>query len=302
MGSLKGIRTRILSVKAMRRITESVQVMAMARFRKAQLAVDSAKPYLSGLVSSLDRVLSAGYKKREKVPVLLIGRDQVEVHLLIICTGDRGLCGGFNSSAVRAVQARVKELYSQGKKIRIICVGRKGFQTLRNRFSGEILDHVRLEEVRESGFECAEVIGKKVLDLFDRGDVDAVTLFYSKPHGIAQQSLIIQDLIPWSHPAISQGNEEEEQELESKGHVVYEGTRENIVRELLIHNVSVQIFNAMLDSVAAFYGAQVMSMDNATRNADDMIKRMTIHYNRSRQAAVTQELIEVIAGAEVVLS
>jgi F-type H+-transporting ATPase subunit gamma len=224
-------------------------------------------------------------------PALLAGTGRDQVHLLLVCTGERGLSGAFNSSIVRLARERALSLLSQGKEVKIFCVGRKGYEQLRRNFEKNIVEHVDLRSVRQLGFVNAEDIAKKVLARFDAGEFDVCTLFYSRFKSVISQIPTAQQVIPLVVEA-PEANAGPATSYE------YEPEEDEILTRLLPRNLAVQIFRALLENNASFYGAQMSAMDNATRNAGDMIRKQTLIYNRTRQAMITKELIEIISGAE----
>ncbi|MFG1477289.1 F0F1 ATP synthase subunit gamma [Xanthobacter sp. V4C-4] len=289
MASLKDLRNRIASVKATQKITKAMQMVAAAKLRRAQLAAEAARPYAERMESVLGN-LAAGLVGNSQAPVLLAGTGQAQTHLLLVCTGERGLCGGFNSSIVRLAREKAQALIAEGKEVKILCVGRKGAEQLRRIYPDRILEVVDLRAVRTLGFKEANDIAAKVLGLLHAGSFDVCTLFYANFKSVIQQVPTAQQIIPATFP---------ERDTSEAGPVYeYEPTEEEILADLLPRNIAVQIFRALLENQASFYGAQMSAMDNATRNAGDMIKKQTLIYNRSRQAMITKELIEIISGAE----
>jgi F-type H+-transporting ATPase subunit gamma len=292
MPSLKSLRTRIASVKATQKITKAMQMVAVAKLRRAQMAAEAARPYAERMAGVLAN-LAGAFENQPGAPVLLAGNGKDHTHLLVVCTGDRGLCGAFNSSIARLARDAANRLLAEGKDVKFICVGRKGADSLRRVFPGRILEVFEFKGVRTIEFELADSVGKKVLELFDAGEFDVATLFYSRFKSVIQQIPTEQGLIPAEVPEKTEGTADG---------AVYEcepGEAE-ILEDLLPRNLSVQIFRAMLENGASFYGSQMSAMDSATRNAGEMIKKLTTTYNRSRQAMITKELIEIISGAEAV--
>ena len=293
MPSLKSLRTRIASVKATQKITKAMQMVAVAKLRRAQMAAESARPYAERMAGVLAN-LAGAFENQPGAPVLLAGNGKDKVHLLVVCTGDRGLCGAFNSSIARLARDHANRLLSEGKDVKFLCVGRKGAESLRRVFPDRILDVFEFKGARTIEFEMADGVGTKVLELFEAGAFDIATMFYSRFKSVIQQIPTQQGLIPAEVPAKAAG-------ATSDG-AIYdcEPGEAEILEDLLPRNVSVQIFRAMLENGASFYGSQMSSMDSATRNAGEMIKKLTTIYNRSRQAMITKELIEIISGAEAV--
>jgi F-type H+-transporting ATPase subunit gamma len=288
MASLKDMRVRIASTKATQKITKAMQMVAASKLRRAQGAAEAARPYAEKMDAVIANISSGAVTGG---PVLMSGTGNDKVHLLLVCTGERGLCGAFNSSIVRLARERALALINEGKEVKFFCVGRKGFEQLRRNFERQIIENVELRSVRQLGFVNAEDIAKKVIARFDAGEFDVCTLFYSRFKSVIAQIPTAQQLIPLvveargpnAGPATSYDYEPEEDE---------------ILHGLLPRNLAVQIFRALLENNASFFGAQMSAMDNATRNAGDMIRKQTLIYNRTRQAMITKELIEIISGAE----
>lgn len=292
MPSLKDLRNRIASVKATQKITKAMQMVAAAKLRRAQTSAEAARPYAARMTKVLAN-LAASYTGRPGAPELLAGNGRDQTHLLVVATGDRGLCGAFNASIARLARDHANRLLAEGKDVKILCIGRKGADTLKRSFPDRILDVIELRSVRQIGFEHADGIGQRVLKLYAEGAFDVATLFFARYKSVIQQIPTAQRLIPAELPAAAQAD---------AGGALYEiePGEDEILAELLPRNVSVQIFTALLENVASFYGSQMSAMDSATRNAGEMIKKLTTNYNRSRQAQITKELIEIISGAEAV--
>src|SRR3954464_4084076 len=289
MASLKDMRVRIASTKATQKITKAMQMVAASKLRRAQTAAEAARPY----AEKMDTVIAsiAGATTPGSGPMLLVGTGKDQVHLLLVCTGERGLSGAFNSSIVRLARERALALMNQGKQVKFFCVGRKGYEQLRRNFDRQIVEHLDLRSVRQLGFVNAEDIAKKVLARFGAGEFDVCTLFYSRFKSVISQIPTAQQIIPLvvEAPAANAG---------AATSYEYEPEEDEILTRLLPRNLAVQIFRALLENNASFYGAQMSAMDNATRNAGDMIRKQTLIYNRTRQAMITKELIEIISGAE----
>jgi F-type H+-transporting ATPase subunit gamma len=291
MASLKDMRVRLASTKATQKITKAMQMVAASKLRRAQAAAEAARPF----AERMDRVLgniASTVTDIESAPKLLGGTGSDKVHLLIVCTGERGLCGAFNSAIARLAREKANALLAEGKEVKIFCVGRKGYELLRRNFEKSIIEHIDLRSVRNLQFEHANGIAEKIIALYDQGAFDIATLFYSKFKSVIAQVPTAQQVIPPVFP---------EAEGDTKGADVsyeYEPDELDILGELLPRNLAVQVFRAILENNASFYGAQMTAMDNATRNAGDMIRKQTITYNRTRQAMITKELIEIISGAE----
>jgi F-type H+-transporting ATPase subunit gamma len=286
MPSLKDLRNRIASVKATQKITKAMQMVAAAKLRRAQQAAEAARPYAERMDAVLANLASG---VSGDGPALLTGNGKSEVHLLVVATAERGLCGGFNSSIVRLARERILGLQAEGKTVKILCIGKKGFDQLRRQFEKQIVDLIDLRALRQIGFENADPIGKKIIAMFERGEFDVATLFYSKFRSVILQIPTAQQLIPAEVPA---GGEVSTAAYE------YEPGQDEILATLLPRNISVQVFRGLLENAASEQGARMSAMDNATRNAGEMIKKQTTIYNRSRQAMITKELIEIISGAE----
>jgi F-type H+-transporting ATPase subunit gamma len=291
MASLKDMRVRIASTKATQKITKAMQMVAASKLRRAQTAAEAARPYAQKMDAVISNIASAAVGS-PGAPVLLAGTGKDQVHLLLVCTGERGLCGAFNSAIVRLARERAVALINQGKEVKFFCVGRKGYEQLRRTFDKQIVEHVDLRSVRQLGFVNAEGIAKKVLARFEAGEFDVCTLFYSQFKSVIAQIPTAQQIIPLVV--------EEKAPGAAATFYEYEPEEDEILGGLLPRNLAVQIFRALLENNASFYGAQMSAMDNATRNAGDMIRKQTLVYNRTRQAQITKELIEIISGAEAV--
>jgi len=291
MASLKELRNRIASVKATQKITKAMQMVAAAKLRRAQTAAEAARPYAERMESVLSNLATA-LEGREGGPPLMVGTGKDDIHLLIVCTAERGLCGAFNSSIVRLAREHVIRLRSQGKEVKIICVGKKGLDQLRRQFKSLIIDTIEFRGVRQLTFEHAEQVSEKVLALFAEGAFDVATLFFSRFKSVISQIPTAQQVIPASIPT--------ESNVVDLGGAVYEYEPDEaeILTELLPLNITVQVFKALLENAASEQGARMSAMDSATRNAGDMIGKLTLNYNRTRQAQITKELIEIISGAE----
>jgi len=291
MPSLKDMRVRIAATKATQKITKAMQMVAASKLRRATAAAEAARPY----AERMERVLAniaASVGDNPGAPRLLAGTGSEQSHLLLVCTGERGLCGPFNSAIVRLARDRANSLLAEGKEVKFLCVGRKGFDQLKRQFEHRIIETVDLRSVRQIKFENASGIGQKVIALFNAGQFDVCTLFFSRFKSVIAQVPTAQQLVPAVLSASPAGN----------GGAVYEyePDEEDILAELLPRNISVQIFRALLENTASFYGAQMTAMDNATRNAGDMIRKQMLTMNRTRQAMITKELIEIISGADAV--
>ena len=291
MPSLKELRNRIASVKATQKITKAMQMVAASKLRRAQTAAEAARPFAEKMDAVISNIASAAAAS-PGAPPLLIGTGNNQVHLLLVCTGERGLSGAFNSSIVRLARERANALMAEGKDVKFFCVGRKGYEQLRRQFEKHIIEHIDLRAVRQLAFKNAEDIAEKVLARFQAGEFDVCTLFFSRFRSVIAQVPTAQQIIPL-----------ELKEQDSKAAATsyeYEPEEDEILTHLLPRNLAVQIFRALLENNASFYGAQMSAMDNATRNAGEMIRKQTLIYNRTRQAQITKELIEIISGAEAV--
>ncbi|WP_416898871.1 MAG: F0F1 ATP synthase subunit gamma [Minwuia sp.] len=293
MANLKALRGRITSVKSTQKITKAMNMVAAAKLRRAQEAVEASRPY----AERMERVigtLAAGMEGRDDAPKLLAGTGSDQRHLVVVATADRGLCGGFNANIAKRARRLIEELQSSGKDVKILCVGRKGRDMLRRQYGSLIIDLIDFQGVRNVGFEHAAPIGQRVLKMFDNEEFDVCHLIYSKFVSVLTQEPTALRLIPAQVPEV---DEAAQPDLEGAAYD-YEPDEEGILRELLPRNISVQIFRGMLENAASEQGARMSAMDSATRNAGDMIDRLTLEYNRQRQAAITNELIEIISGAE----
>lgn len=288
MASLKALRTRIASVTATRKITKAQQMVAVSKLRRAQQANEAARPYAQKMKAVISG-MAAGLKNNPGGPKLLTGNGKDDKHLLIVCTADRGLCGGFNSNIARFAKAQIEELKAEGKQVQILCVGRKGRDQLKRQYGDLIIDTIEFTQVRQIGFANADAIGKKILAWFDEGKFDIATLIYARFKSVMTQTPTALRLIP---AAISDTDTKTGQVYE------YEPDEGEVLAELLPKNISVQIFSALLENVAGEFGAKMTAMDGATRNAGEMIAKLTLLYNRTRQSKITSELIEIISGAE----
>jgi F-type H+-transporting ATPase subunit gamma len=269
-----------------------MQMVAASKLRRAQTAAEAARPYAEKMDAVISSIAAAAAGS-PGAPALLAGTGKDQVHLLLVCTGERGLSGAFNSSIVRLAREHALALINQGKEVKFFCVGRKGFDQLRRTFEKQIVESVELRSVRQLGFVNAEDIAKKVIARFNAGEFDVCTLFYSRFKSVIAQIPTAQQIIPLvvETPAANAGPTVSYE---------YEPEEDEILPRLLPRNLAVQIFRALLENNASFYGAQMSAMDNATRNAGDMIRKQTLIYNRTRQAMITKELIEIISGAEAI--
>ncbi|MGF9565706.1 F0F1 ATP synthase subunit gamma [Neorhizobium sp. JUb45] len=291
MPSLKDLKNRIASVKATQKITKAMKMVAAAKLRRAQEAAEAARPYAERMDKVLASLAAANAGNAE-APLLLSGTGKDQVHLLVVATGERGLAGGFNSSIIRLARDHALKLLSEGKTVKILTVGRKGNDILRRSFRENIVDYVTFREVKQLSFVQADDVAGRVLTMFNAGEFDIATLFYARFQSVISQVATAQQIIPAKFESVS------EADSASAALYEYEPSEQEILEDLLPRSVAVQIFRALLENNASFYGAQMSAMDNATRNAGDMINKLTLSYNRQRQAQITKELIEIISGAE----
>ena len=290
MASLKDMRVRIASTKATQKITKAMQMVAASKLRRAQVAAEAARPF----AERMDRVLgniAAGVAGSDSAPRLLAGTGNDKVHLLVVCTAERGLCGAFNSSIVRLAREHINRLMNQGKDVKILCVGRKGADQLRRVYEKQIVEIVELRGVKQMGFAQAQMVADKIVARFNNDEFDVCTLFFSRFKSVISQIPTAQQVIPpVFEPAAKDAGPAAAYE--------YEPEEEEILADLLPRNLSMQVFRALLENAASEQGARMSAMDNATRNAGEMIRKQTLTYNRTRQAMITKELIEIISGAE----
>jgi F-type H+-transporting ATPase subunit gamma len=290
MASLKDMRVRIASTKATQKITKAMQMVAASKLRRAQVAAEAARPF----AERMDRVLgniATGVAGSDSAPRLLAGTGADKVHLLVVCTAERGLCGAFNSSIVRLAREQINKLVNQGKDVKILCVGRKGADQLRRMYEKQIVEIIELRGVKQMGFAQAQMVADKIVARFNNNEFDICTLFYSRFKSVIQQIPTAQQVIPpVFEPVVKDAGPSAAYE--------YEPEEEEILGDLLPRNLSIQVFRALLENAASEQGARMSAMDNATRNAGEMIRKQTLTYNRTRQAMITKELIEIISGAE----
>ena len=295
MPTLKDLRTRINSVKSTQKITSAMKMVAAAKLRRAQEQAEAARPYAERMERVLGSV-AASLGGIEGAPALLAGTGGEDVHLLVVATSDRGLCGGFNSSIVREARRQIRGLGAAGRTVKVLCVGRKGRGQLMRDYGGLIVDTIDDIGRPRLGFDDAQGIANRLLALYDEGGFDVCTVVYNRFQSVITQIVTVRQLIPFGAP------DETDAEPAGGARAVYEFEPEEaeILATLLPLNLSVQVYRALLENAASEQGARMAAMDNATRNAGDMIDRLTLDYNRSRQAAITSELIEIISGAEAV--
>jgi F-type H+-transporting ATPase subunit gamma len=290
MPSLKDLKNRIASVKATQKITKAMKMVAAAKLRRAQEAAEAARPYSQRMGAVLANIAQA--VEADVAPVLMTGTGKDDVHLLVVCTAERGLCGGFNSQISRFARDQARKLIAQGKTVKIMTVGKKGYDSLRREFSSNIIERIELRDVKRVGFENADGIAKKIIARFNAGEFDVCTLIYSEFKSVISQIPTGLQLIPAAVPAT------QVEQNATTAIYEYEPDAASILEDLIPRNISVQLFRALLENVAGEMGAKMSAMDNATRNAGEMIHKLTLSYNRQRQAQITKELIEIISGAE----
>jgi len=288
MPSLKSLRLRINSVKSTRKITQAMKMVAAAKLRRAQSQAEAARPYADRMERMLAS-LGASVAGSPDAPKLLVGTGADKVHLLVVVTAERGLCGGFNTNVGRFARAQVRALEAEGKTVKIITVGRKGAVYLKREFANRIVEEFSFANKKRIGFEDASEVSAKISDMLDAGAFDVCTLIYNRFKNVISQTPVGQQLIPTPLPEVK---------ADSGALYEFEPTEEEILARLLPQNLGIQIYRALLDNAAGFYGSQMTAMDNATRNAGEMINKLTLNYNRTRQANITRELIEIISGAE----
>ncbi|MBO6776447.1 MAG: F0F1 ATP synthase subunit gamma [Marinibacterium sp.] len=289
MPSLKDLKNRIESVKSTRKITKAMQMVAAAKLRRAQEAAEEGRPYAERF-SAVMAGLAASVGGNDGAPKLLTGTGSDQVHLLVVMTAERGLCGGFNSNIARLARQHAQSLMANGKSVKILTVGKKGRDQLKRDLGDSFVGHVDLTEVKRIGYSNAQDIARDVLARFDAGEFDVATLFFSKFVNVVSQEPTALQIIPAKF--------ESEEEASGGAFYEYEPGEEEILADLLPRGVATQIFSGLLENGASEQGARMSAMDNATRNAGEMIDKLTIEYNRSRQAVITNELIEIISGAE----
>jgi F-type H+-transporting ATPase subunit gamma len=287
MPNLKDLKNRIASVKSTRKITKAMQMVAAAKLRRAQDAAVAARPYADKMADVVNG-LAASAVGSETAPKLLAGTGRDQTHLLVVMTAERGLCGGFNSSIVKIARYRAQKLLKEGKTVKILTVGKKGREQLKRDLSAHMVGHVDFSDVKRVSYENASEVSKKVLEMYDADEFDVATIFYNRFESVISQVPTPKQIIPAVVPENAQADALYD----------YEPSEEAILEDLLPRSVTTQIFTALLENGASEQGARMSAMDNATRNAGEMIDKLTTVYNRSRQAAITKELIEIISGAE----
>jgi F-type H+-transporting ATPase subunit gamma len=293
MPSLKDLKNRIASVKATQKITKAMKMVAAAKLRRAQEAAEAARPYserMGAVLANITQAVGSG----DDAPLLMTGNGQDKVHLLVVCSAERGLCGGFNSQIARFARDHARRLMAEGKTVKFFTVGKKGYDILRREFASLIVERKELRDVKKIGFDNADMIGRRIIEMFDAGEFDVCTLFYSEFKSVISQVPTALQLIP----AVAPAGQPASDAAPSNAVYEYEPDAGSILSDLIPRNISVQIFRALLENVAGEMGAKMSAMDNATRNAGEMINKLTLNYNRQRQAQITKELIEIISGAE----
>jgi len=296
MPSLKSLRQRISSVKQTRKITSAMKMVSAAKLRRAQEQAEAARPYAERMEAML-RSLAASMRNRPGAPKMLVGTGKSDVHLIVVMTADRGLCGSFNSSIVRESRRFIRALVGQGNTVKILCVGRKGRDQLRRDYAAMIVDTIQDASRPRPTFETADQIGQRISAMFAAGEFDACTIVYNKFKSAIVQIVTRQQIVPFLAP---EAPASEAAPIGPTAVYEYEPEEEEILVHLLPRNVAMQIYRALVESNASEQGARMSAMDNATRNAGDMINKLTLNYNRTRQAAITKELIEIISGAEAI--
>ena len=297
MASLKALKIRIGSVKSTQKITKALNMVAASKLRRAQQSATAARPYsarMTDVVASLASRITAGPQS----PRLLIGTGKDDTHLIIVATSDRGLAGAFNSNIVRAVRRKAEELIGQGKTVFFYIVGRKGRPVIQRLYPKQIIAQYDTSEMKRPSYADAQGIAKDIIDRYITDGIDVVHLAYANFRSTLVQEPAIDQIIPVAPQRSGEGQEAMARPAGPPAAVEYEPDEEEILNDLLPRNIAVQVYRALLENQAGFYGSQMTAMDNATRNAGDMINRLTIQYNRSRQAAITTELVEIISGAE----
>ena len=298
MATLKDLRTRIDSVTQTQKITSAMKMVAASKLRRAQEAAESARPYaerMERMVGSLAEIM----RERDDAPAMLRGSGTDSIHLIVVASSNRGLCGGFNSTITRAVRLRIMELRNDGKTVKLFCVGRKGREQLQREFGSLIIETSEETDKRGPGYDEADTIGQKITTLFETGEFDVCTIVYNHFKSVMTQIVTFQQIIPFADSAHAAEGDDAEEQID-RGGAIYEFEPEEaeILEQLLPYNLSIQVFRSLLESAASEQGARMTAMDSATRNAGEMIDKLTLNYNRTRQAKITGELIEIISGAE----
>ena len=288
MASLDDLKKRIASVKSTQKITKAMKMVAAAKLRKAQESAEKGRPY-SEKMNNVILNLSSGISDKENAPKLLAGTGQDKVHLCVVMTSDRGLCGGFNSNIIKKAKSFFSKILDENKELKIVTVGSKGNDQLKRIYGDKIIENISFKESKNANYFDADKVGKMIIEKFEASEFDVCTIFYNKFKNVITQIPQAQQIIPLN---------DEENENSSDESYEFEPDEDEILSNLLPKNISTQIFKAMLENSASEQGSRMSAMDNATRNAGEMVDKLTIEYNRSRQAAITKELIEIISGAE----
>jgi len=289
MPSLDDLRKRIKSVKSTQKITKAMKMVAAAKLRKAQENAEKGRPY-SEKMNNIILNLSNSITDKENAPKLLVGTGNEKVHLCIVLTADRGLCGGFNTNIVKKAKFFFEKIKSEGKNLKIITVGSKGYDQIKRVYGNQIIEKISFKDSKAANYLDAEIVGKKIIQLFEKNEFDICTIFYNKFKNVITQIPQEQQIIPLKSSEVKKNSVEDNYEFEPE--------EDEILSNLLPKNISTQIFKAMLENAASEQGSRMSAMDSATRNAGELVDKLTINYNRSRQAAITKELIEIISGAE----
>ena len=289
MASLDDLKKRIVSVKSTQKITKAMKMVAAAKLKRAQDSAEKGRPY-SDKMNNIILNLSSSISDKENAPKLLVGTGEEKVHLCVILTSDRGLCGGFNSNIIKKAKSYFEKILTEGKTLKIITVGTKGYDQLKRNFSDKIIEKISFKESKNANYFDANKVGKLIIDLFVKNEFDVCTIFYNKFKNVLTQIPQEQQIIPLKSS--------EKEDMSKDDNYEFEPEEDEILSNLLPKNISTQIFKAMLENSASEQGSRMSAMDNATRNAGEMVDKLTIEYNRSRQAAITKELIEIISGAE----
>ena len=296
MANLKELKNRITSVTSTQKITKAMQMVAAAKLRRAQEAAENSRPYAQRLERMIASVAS-NLPSLDAAPPMVVGTGKDDVHLLVVVTAERGLCGAFNTNIVRAVQAKARELKDSGKTVKLFCVGRKGQESLRRDMEDDIVEYVTLRDVKQLSFADIRQVAEKISQMFADGEFDVCTVYFNAFKSVISQVVTDQQLIPVKLP--DPDAEADEDTVDLGGAIYeYEPEENDLLGVLVPRNISVQIYRSLLESSAAEQAARMTSMDNATRNAGDMIDALTLTYNRTRQAIITKELIEIVSGAE----
>jgi len=290
MASLKDMRVRIASTKATQKITKAMQMVAASKLRRAQATAEAARPFATKMEAVISNIAAAAANS-PNAPALLRGTGKDQVHLLVVCTGERGLCGAFNSAIARLAREHAINLMNQGKEVKFFCVGRKGYDQLRRQFEKQIVETIELRGIKQIGYAQAQMIADKIIARFDRNEFDVCMVFFSRFKSVMAQIPTAQQIIPPVFTPVPK-------DAGPAAAYEYEPEEEEILADLLPRNLSVQMFRALLENAASEQGARMSAMDSATRNAGEMIRKQTLTYNRTRQAIITKELIEIISGAE----